>query len=107
FAVAFTAAVAVAAWLMLAMARAWRAGARRRRVHVQTLDLAGRPAPALGATIVEHPQPAAYVVAGRRRRVVVTTGALDRLAPDELAAVLAHERAHANGRHDLIIDGIR
>ncbi len=97
----------VAVRMLIAIARAVHAGSRRRRDHVDTLDLAGRAAPELGATVVEHPQPAAYVVAGHRRRVVVTTGALQALSGDELAAVLAHERAHAAGRHDLIIDGIR
>lgn len=87
--------------------RVARAAAERRRRHMLTLNLAGRVAPDLGATVVEHPQPAAYVVAGHDRRVVVTTGALRHLAADELAAVLAHERAHAAGRHDLIVDGIR
>jgi Zn-dependent protease with chaperone function len=100
-------AVLVAARMLATVVRAVRAGADRRREHLQTLDLAGRPSIELGATVVEHSQPAAYVVAGRRRRVVVTTGALEALAGDELAAVLAHERAHAAGRHDLIIDGIR
>jgi len=47
------------------------------------------------------------VVGGSTRRVVVTTGAIDALAGPELAAVLAHERAHAAGRHDLLLDGIR
>lgn len=100
-------AVAVAAWMAATIGRAVGAGAQRRREHLRTLNLAGRPSPELGATVVEHPQPAAYVVAGHRRRVVVTTGALQALSADELAAVLAHERAHAAGRHDLIIDGIR
>ena len=71
------------------------------------VTLAGRPSAELGATVVLHAQPAAYVVAGRGRRVVVTTGALDALSGDELAAVLAHERAHAAGRHDLLLDGVR
>ncbi len=101
------AAALAAARIAAIIVRAVRTGARRRREHVATLKLAGRPVAYLGATVVEHPQPAAYVVAGQQRRVVVTTGALQALAADELAAVLAHERAHAAGRHDLIIDGIR
>jgi Zn-dependent protease with chaperone function len=99
--------VLLAARMALTIAHAAREGARTRRDHVRALDLAGRACPQLGVTVLEYPQPAAYVVAGRRRRVVVTTGALQALADDELAAVLAHEQAHAAGRHDLIIDGIR
>ena len=84
-----------------------RAASTRRRLHVRMLTVAGRAAPELGATVVDDPRPAAYVVAGRARRVVVTSGALQRLRGDEVAAVLAHERAHATGRHDLLLDGMR
>jgi Zn-dependent protease with chaperone function len=34
---------------------------------------------------------------------VVSAGALELLRPAELAAVLAHERAHLRGRHDLVL----
>ena len=47
------------------------------------------------------------MVAGHRRRVVVTTGAVAALRDEELAAVLAHEQAHAAGRHDLLLNGVR
>src|SRR5439155_9924530 len=40
-------------------------------------------------------------------RVVVSTGAVHTLGPTQLAAVLAHERAHARGRHHLLADGAR
>jgi Zn-dependent protease with chaperone function len=53
----------------------------------------------LGAVLVDHPQPHAYCVAGRHPTVVLTTGALQALDPDQLDAVLAHERAHLAGRH--------
>jgi beta-lactamase regulating signal transducer with metallopeptidase domain len=35
--------------------------------------------------------------------VVVSTGAVDALTERELAAVLAHEHAHARGRHHLVL----
>jgi len=38
-----------------------------------------------------------------RRRIVLTTGALSRLDDGELAAVLAHERAHLSGRHHIVL----
>jgi Zn-dependent protease with chaperone function len=84
-----------------------RAAAAVRADHLQLLSLTGRRLAGLDATVVACERPAAYVVAGRSRRVVVTTGALDVLAADELAAVLAHERAHAAGRHDLLLDCVR
>jgi Zn-dependent protease with chaperone function len=54
--------------------------------------------------VLEHTTPTAYCVPGVRRRVVLTQGTLDRLGPDELSAVLAHERAHLGARHDLVME---
>lgn len=53
--------------------------------------------------IVESVEPAAYCVAGRTPTIVVTSAAIEALDDDELAAVLAHERAHLRGRHAFII----
>ena len=39
----------------------------------------------------------------RDARVVVSAGTLAMLSADELAAVLAHERAHLRARHDLVL----
>nr|WP_202446804.1 M56 family metallopeptidase [Streptomyces sp. SID5468] len=39
----------------------------------------------------------------RPPRVVVSTGAMRRLGPEQLRAVLAHERAHARARHHLLL----
>jgi len=87
--------------------RVVRAASARRDRHRQMLTLVGRVCPELGATVVDHPQPAAYLVGGPDRRVVLTTGAIDALTREEIAAVLAHERAHAAGRHDLLLGGVR
>jgi Zn-dependent protease with chaperone function len=106
-AVVAVAGLALAVRLLSTGVRLVRAASQRRHAHRLMLAVAGRAVPELGATVVPNALPAAYVVAGHRRRVVVTTGALDRLAPDEVAAVLAHERAHAAGRHDLLLDGVR
>jgi Zn-dependent protease with chaperone function len=66
------------------------------------VDLLTRPE-ADGVRILEHPEPVAYCVPGPQPRIVVTAGAIAALPPDELAALLAHERAHAQGRHELVI----
>jgi Zn-dependent protease with chaperone function len=81
-----------------------RAG-RARRDHARKLAILARPAPALGAFVISHDIAAAYCLPGRGRRVVLTTAALEALRPQELAAVLAHERAHLAGRHHLILAG--
>ncbi|MGH3906956.1 MAG: M56 family metallopeptidase [Pseudonocardiaceae bacterium] len=78
-----------------------------RRRHREAVALLGTHSPGLGVTVLDHPEAAAYLVPGRRRRIVVTTGALVLLSADELAAVVAHERAHAAGWHHLLRDGAR
>jgi Zn-dependent protease with chaperone function len=80
-----------------------RAAGRQALRHAQTALLAGRPEPALGAVLVEHPEPAAYCVAGRQPTVILTTGAVAALEPAQLQAVLAHERAHLAGRHHRLL----
>ncbi|MBA9002803.1 M56 family metallopeptidase [Thermomonospora cellulosilytica] len=78
--------------------------ARHRRRHAEMLAVLARRRPDLDALIIDHDQPLAYCLAGRHRCVVLTTGALERLHDDQLAAVLAHERAHLRGRHDLAVN---
>jgi Zn-dependent protease with chaperone function len=84
-----------------------RSAGRQARRHAQTARLVGVPEPALGAVLVEHPQPAAYCVAGRHPTVVLTTGALQALDPGQLSAVLAHERAHLAGHHHRLLAAAR
>lgn len=50
-------------------------------------------------------RPLAYCVPGRAGIIVVTTGTRVALRPEELAAVLTHERAHLRGHHHLLIAG--
>src|SRR6266852_39587 len=56
-----------------------------------------------GALVVDHPAAAAYCVPGLRSAIVISAGTLDLLDAAELAAVLAHERAHLRARHDLVL----
>lgn len=72
---------------------------RRQRAMV---DLLGRTE-ADGVRVLDHPEPLAFCLPGPHPRIVITDGALAALRPDELAAVLAHERAHAEGRHELVV----
>jgi Zn-dependent protease with chaperone function len=72
--------------------------------HRELLVLAGRPAPGLaGITVLEHRRPFAYCLPGRTGPVVLSTATLHRLEPGQLAAVLAHERAHQAGRHHWLV----
>ena len=81
-----------------------RAGVRRRRMR-DTLAILGRTDVGSPFVVIDHRSPAAYCIPGARRRIVLTTGALEALDDDQLRAVLAHERAHLRGRHDLVLAG--
>lgn len=79
-----------------------------RRRHRELLDLVGRDtSTAQGKAlyrVVPHETPTAYCIPGLRGHVVLTDGTLSSLREDELAAVLAHERAHLDQRHDLVLE---
>ena len=94
---------AVAVRTALSAAGHLRITRRQALRHARTARLVGRPEPALGAVLLEHSQPAAYCVAGRHPTVILTTGALQALAPGQLEAVLAHERAHLAWRHHRLL----
>jgi len=91
-----------------ALAALWRYGRRARRavtktrLHAQAALLAGRELAGTGAVVLDDPRPFAYCVAGRPAAIVVTSGALAVLDEPQLAAVLAHERAHLAGHHHLL-----
>lgn len=53
--------------------------------------------------IVDSPTPAAYCVPGPSSAIVLTTGAVRKLPPQQLDAVIAHEHAHLRGRHHLFV----
>ncbi|GAA0793557.1 M56 family metallopeptidase [Spirilliplanes yamanashiensis] len=99
--------VCIGVVVLVAAARVVRGGramtAQRRR-HRDMVTLAGRRHAGLRLTLIDHPHPAAYVLPGHASRYVVTTGAVQHLSRAELTAVLAHERAHADGRHQLLLD---
>lgn len=96
-------AVAVSARLAWCTAITLAALARAGRRHRRRLRLAGRADARLGAIVVDHAEPAAYCLSGAGRPVVLTSAALDVLDDTQLAAVLAHERAHQAGRHHLLV----
>ncbi|WP_433509724.1 M56 family metallopeptidase [Nonomuraea sp. CA-143628] len=105
----WTSAVGLSAAALL-MARAAYCGAAvllrahvERREHAAMLDLLGRHDNDLGAVVIDYAERLAYCVPGRRAKMVITTGALHTLAPEQVTAVLEHERAHLRGRHHLVL----
>ena len=91
----------VLCWVLV-MAFVTAVQARHRQRELLALLAHGDPK-APGALVVDHPAAAAYCLPGLRSQIVVSVGTLDLLAPAELAAVLAHERAHLRARHDLVL----
>jgi Zn-dependent protease with chaperone function len=91
----------VLCWILVA---AFAAVLRARRRQRMLLSLIAHGDPKVpGALVVDHPAATAYCVPGLRSRIVISAGALDLLDQAELAAVLAHERAHVRERHDLVL----
>ncbi|HEX6471651.1 MAG TPA: M56 family metallopeptidase [Streptosporangiaceae bacterium] len=103
--VALLAGLALAAVLLIMQGCATYGVVRARRRHRALLKLVAHGEPSVpGALVVDHPAAAAYCVPGvRSSQVVVSAGTLALLDPAELAAVLAHERAHVRERHDLVL----
>ncbi len=82
---------------------------RRRAEHRQLVDLLGerieRPdARVEGVTVLARGNPTVYCLPGRHDRIVLSQEAVDRLDPEELGAVMAHEQAHLSQRHDLLLE---
>ncbi|MET7770653.1 M56 family metallopeptidase [Nocardia sp. NPDC005366] len=99
-----TAAVAA---VLLHVARVALRLRRHTHEHGAAVRIVGRPVPGLGAIVLDSPEPQAYCVAGRPDTIVVTTAAVDALTREQLAAVLAHERAHLRGRHAVLTAMLR
>jgi Zn-dependent protease with chaperone function len=111
----FTLAIAATVAALTAAALAWRYGRsvqraqQRTRAHAEVARMTGRRLSdasagtgAGEAIVLDAQQPVAYCIAGRPATIVLTSGALAVLDPAQLAAVLAHERAHLAGRHHLL-----
>jgi Zn-dependent protease with chaperone function len=84
--------------------RSLRRSSIRTRAHAEAARITGHPVKGGNAAFVlDARRPAAYCVPGRPPTIVLTTGALGVLNPDQLTAVLAHERAHLAGRRHLLL----
>ena len=89
-------------WVLIAVSAAALQARRRQRALLALLAHGDPKVP--GALVVDYPTAAAYCLPGLRSRIVVlSVGTLELLGRGELAAVLAHERAHLRERHDLVL----
>lgn len=105
---ALTLAAGLAVHLALNLAlTAVRAERERRRQH-QLIALLGNPLPGEPRTrVLAHPLPLAYCVPGIRTATVLTDGLIEALGELELRAVIAHERAHLDQLHHLVLLAFR
>jgi Zn-dependent protease with chaperone function len=85
------------------LAVGWVRVSRARRRLRGSLGILAKAGTQSGVLVVEHPRPGVYCVPGRGGSVVVTSGAIGALDEHQLAAALAHERAHLGDRHDLVL----
>ena len=102
-----SAAIAGTAGLLLARAAIRRGVSvlRSRTRQRDLLDLVAHDLDANGAHVLPLEVPLAYCIPGRRGRIVLTTATKAQLGEEQIAAVMAHERAHLRGRHDLVLFG--
>ncbi len=93
--------LALLCWVLVAVSVAAVQARRRQRALLRLLAHGDPKVP--GALVVDYPSAAAYCLPGLRSQIVVSVGSLELLGRGELAAVLAHERAHLRERHDLVL----
>lgn len=86
--------------LLLSLVRTARTRAR----HRELLELVVQPAAAApDARLLESPVPVAFCIPGARPLLVLSSGMIAELDDAQLAAVVAHERAHLAERHHLLL----
>jgi Zn-dependent protease with chaperone function len=83
-----------AARALVELYRAWRC-ASQLRAH-------GRGDPTLGANVLPTPAPLCFIAGVFRPTLFLSRGLLERVAPEQLAVILHHERAHA-ARRDILL----
>jgi Zn-dependent protease with chaperone function len=103
YVIVFAVTLVIGARLTFAVVQVAVATRRRRAHHRMVVDLVGK-SQGNHLRILDVAQPLAYCLPGVRSRVVVSEGALNTLADNEMAAILSHERAHLRARHDLVLE---
>lgn len=103
--VALTLAGVLATELVGVLVLSWARTTRTRRRTREMLELIARPLPDAGRTgrLLDHPDPVAFCIPGARPLLVLSSGMVAGLDPGQLAAVVAHERAHLRERHHLLL----
>lgn len=95
-------AVFVLAWLFAMTASTteqWSEGSTLRERRALRAELPRRRIGQVEVFVMDDPHPAASSFGGWASTIIVTTGAIELLTPEQLRAVVAHERAHITDRH--------
>lgn len=74
---------------------------RRLGEHVDRNRVVAPPGTPLGVEVVDHDEPFAFTFGLGLPRVAVSRGLIEQLSPDELEAVVVHERYHVRARDPL------
>ena len=101
--VTMTLAAVLALELVGVLALSWFRTARARRRHRELLELVVAPGVEPDTRLLEHPAPVAFCIPGARPLLVLSSGMVAELDEAELAAVVAHERAHLREHHHLYL----
>ncbi|WP_029430051.1 M56 family metallopeptidase [Blastococcus sp. URHD0036] len=102
--VALTLAGVLVVELLGVLALSWWRTARTRRRHRELLEVVVRPAATVpDARLLDTPAPVAFCIPGARPLLVLSAGMVAELDDDQLAAVVAHERAHLREHHHLYL----
>ncbi|MGY1771092.1 M56 family metallopeptidase [Blastococcus sp. SYSU D00813] len=102
--VTLTLAAVLAAELLGVLALSWVRTVRTRRRHRELLELVVRPATEVpDARLLDTPAPVAFCIPGARPLLVLSSGMVAELDGAQLAAVVAHERAHLREHHHLYL----
>jgi Zn-dependent protease with chaperone function len=102
--VALTLAAVLASELVGVLLLSWVRTARTRRRHRELLELVVQPSAELPDTrLLEHPAPVAFCIPGAKPLLVLSSGMVAELDDGQLAAVVAHERAHLREHHHLLL----
>ncbi|MGY1634030.1 M48 family metalloprotease [Geodermatophilus sp. SYSU D01186] len=98
-----TLAAVLAAELLGVLLLSWLRTARTRRRHRDLLELVVQPAAVPDARLLDHPAPVAFCIPGAKPLLVLSSGMVAELDDGQLAAVVAHERAHLREHHHLLL----
>jgi Zn-dependent protease with chaperone function len=102
--VAQTLAAVLAAELLGVLLLSWVRTARTRRRHRALLELmVTPPVPGEDTRLLDHPAPVAFCIPGARPLLVLSSGMVAELDAGQVAAVVAHERAHLAEHHHLLL----